>query len=430
MIEVAIVRPGPIQGNMVHPYLRRRAGLEPVEFPNEEIRQVLDKTLGVPLFQEQAMRLAVVAAGFTPGEADQLRRAMGAWRRTGVIEQFRAKLLDGMRAKGLSQEFAENVFRQIRGFGEYGFPESHAASFALLVYVSSWLKHYYPAAFTAALINSQPMGFYAPAQLVRDARQHGVLVRGPDVNASRWDCTLEEGALRLGLRLISGFSQTHALAIERARERGPFDGWDDFTRRTRLSRAVLARLAGADAFGSLALDRRGALWQALAEEKTPRPLPLFETIEPEDELPVTLPRLELAEEVVADYRTAGLSLKAHPMQFHRARLARLGVVPAARLATHPVNRRVRVAGIVLVRQRPSTAKGITFVTLEDETGAANLIVRQDVWQRFYRAARTAAALLAHGRLQRQGPVIHVLVDRLEDLSEQVRGLDSQSRDFH
>jgi error-prone DNA polymerase len=429
VIEVAIVRPGPIQGNMVHPYLRRRAGLEPVTFPNEAIRQVLDKTLGVPLFQEQAMRLAVVAAGFTPGEADQLRRAMGAWRRTGVIEQFRTKLLEGMRAKGLSQEFAESVFRQIRGFGEYGFPESHAASFALLVYVSCWLKCYYPAAFTAALINSQPMGFYAPAQLVRSAREHGIEVRPTDVNASHWDCTLEDGALRLGFRLISGLSEGHARAIEAARAAGPFVGWDDFARRTRLSRAVMARLAEADAFGSLTLSRRAALWQALAEEKTPRPLPLFETAPPEDEPPALLPPLQLAEEVVADYRAAGLSLKAHPMQFHRAWLTQRNVLPCRRLATHPANRHVRVAGIVLVRQRPSTAKGITFVTLEDETGVANLIVRQDVWQRYYRAARTAAAMIAHGRLQRQGGVIHVLVTKLEDLSEQLRGLDSQSRDF-
>ncbi|MGD9644104.1 MAG: error-prone DNA polymerase [Pirellulales bacterium] len=429
VIEVAIVRPGPIQGNMVHPYLRRRAGLEPVAFPNEEIRQVLHKTLGVPLFQEQAMRLAVVAAGFTPGEADQLRRAMGAWRRTGVIEQFRTKLLDGMRAKGLTQEFAENVFRQIRGFGEYGFPESHAASFALLVYVSSWLKCYYPAAFTAALVNSQPMGFYAPAQLVRNAQEHDVEVRPVDVAASHWDCTLEEGALRLGFRLIRGLPETQARLIERARADGPFQGWDDFCRRTRLSRAVLSRLAAADAFGSLALARRGALWQALAEEKTPRSLPLFECLAPEDEPPALLPSLEIQEEVVADYRTSGLSLKAHPMQFHRAQLDAWGVLPAERLETYPANRHVRVAGIVLVRQRPSTAKGITFVTLEDETGVANLIVRQDVWQRFYRVARTAAGLIAHGRLQRQARVIHVLVTKLEDLSESLRGLGSQSRDF-
>ncbi len=429
VIEVAIVRPGPIQGNMVHPYLRRRSGLEPVTFPNDEIRAVLEKTLGVPLFQEQAMRLAVVAAGFTPGEADQLRRAMGAWRRPGIIEQFRKKLLDGMQARGLPPEFAENVFQQIRGFGEYGFPESHAASFALLVYVSAWLKHYYPAAFFAALLNSQPMGFYAPAQLVRNAREHGIEVRGVDVNASRWDCTLEAGALRLGLRQVAGLQETHARAIEQARGAGPFRGWEDFVRRTRLTRAVATRLAEADAFASLELDRRAALWQSLAEEKAPRRLPLFDCLAADDEPRVRLPPLEMREQVVADYRTQGMSLRAHPIEFDRARLDALGILPARGLATHPAGRHVRVAGIVLVRQRPSTAKGITFVTLEDETGAANLIVRPDVWQRFYRVARTAAAMIAHGRLQRHGRVIHVLVSKLEDLSEALGNLGSRSRDF-
>ncbi len=429
VIEVAIVRPGPIQGNMVHPYLRRRAGQEPITYPNDEIREVLRRTLGVPLFQEQAMRLAVVAAGFTPGEADQLRRAMGAWRRPGLIDQFRQKLEEGMRAKGLSREFAAGVFRQISGFGEYGFPESHAASFALLVYVSAWLKHYYPAALTAALLNSQPMGFYAPAQLVRNAAEHGVEVRPVDVNASDWACTLEDGALRLGMSFVAGLSETHARAIERARQDGAFRGWKDFVRRVPLSRAVVSRLAGADVFSSLRLDRRSALWHALAEEKQPRPLPLFEALDADDETAAPLPRLDLREEVVADYRTVGLSLRAHPMQFHRSQLAALGIVPAARLATHPADRHVRVAGVVLVRQRPSTAKGITFVTLEDETGTVNLIVRPDVWGRYYRVARTASVLIAGGRLQRHAEVIHVLVSKLEDLSEVLQGLGSQSRDF-
>ncbi len=429
VIEVALVRPGPIQGNMVHPYLRRRAGEEEETYPNDEIRAVLSRTLGVPLFQEQAMRLAVVAAGFTPGEADQLRRAMGAWRRPGIIEQFRLKLLDGMQARGLSREFAENVFQQISGFGEYGFPESHAASFALLVYVSAWLKHYYPAAFAAALINSQPMGFYAPAQLVRNAREHGVRVLSVDVGASCWDCTLEDGALRLGLRLISGLAEGQARAIEQAREAGPFASWDDFARRTRLSRAVMSRLAGADAFGSLRLNRRGALWQALAEEASARPLPLFAALDEDDPLPAALPQLEMQQEVVADYRSAGLSLRAHPVQFDRQRLVALGIVRADQLADYPADRPIRVAGVVLVRQRPGTAKGITFVTLEDETGTINLIIRQDVWQKFYRVARTAAGYIAHGRLQRHEGVIHVLVHRLEDLTERLRGLGSQSRDF-
>jgi error-prone DNA polymerase len=502
VIEVAIVRPGPIQGDMVHPYLRRRAGEEPVTYPNEAIREVLHKTLGVPLFQEQAMRLAVVAAGFTPGEADQLRRAMGAWRRTGVIEQFRKKLIDGMLARGLSIKFAEQVFHQISGFGEYGFPESHAASFALLVYASAWLKCYYPAAFCCALINSQPMGFYAPAQLVGNLREHGGEVRGVDVNFSDWDCTLEEiggrgsevaamarsldrditpteglpkcwrpsvndaawsgdhaatprqssartayptsdfrpptsdlrspalrsPALRLGLRMLLGLREADARRIEEARRSGPFRSLDDFVRRTKLSRAVVALLSEADAFGSLKLNRRDAMWQALALDRRPDQTPLFAELS-DTETPQALPPLLPPEEVVADYRTAGLSLRAHPLQFHREQLTALKIVPAARLAELEDGVFVRVAGLVLVRQRPGTAKGITFVTLEDETGVANLIIRQDVWQRFHRAARTAPALVAHGRLQNFQSVIHVLVTRIEDLSQQIKGLVSKSRDF-
>jgi error-prone DNA polymerase len=478
VIEVAIVRPGPIQGDMVHPYLRRRNGEEPVTYPSEAIRGVLQKTLGVPLFQEQAMRLAVAAAGFTPGEADQLRRAMGAWRRPGVIDQFRKRLIEGMRANGLAPEYAEAVFRQIRGFGEYGFPESHAASFALLVYVSAWLKCHYQAAFTAALLNSQPMGFYAPAQLVRNAREHGVEVRPADVNFSRWDCTLEDEeckmnnekckmqdeesslpspfsplpspslALRLGFRMVSGFSEAHARRIEEAQAAGPFRSLDDFARRTGLTRAVIVRLAKAGAFGSLGLDRRGALWHALAQEARQERLPLFEEKEewkmrnepckieieeePEPKPPrhdIPLPRMSPAQEVLADYRTTGLSLRAHPMRFLRKGLEGMGVVPAQRLATWPNGKPVRVAGVVLVRQRPGTAKGITFVTLEDETGTANLIIRPDVWKKFRTAALGATVLLAHGRLQREGLVIHVLVTRLENLSGRMQELTSQSRDF-
>jgi error-prone DNA polymerase len=481
VIEVAIVRPGPIQGNMVHPYLRRRNGEEKIDYPNDAVRRVLEKTLGVPLFQEQAMRLAVVAAGFTPGEADQLRRAMGAWRRPGLIDQFHRKLIGGMRVHGLSDEYAEAIFRQIRGFGDYGFPESHAASFALLVYVSAWLKYHYQAAFTAALLNSQPMGFYAPAQLVRNARDHGVEVRPVDVNHSRWDCTLEErdqwlvvsgqwgeesgrqppitdhgpqstdhllSALRLGFRMIGGMSRGQAEAIELARAKGPFCTVDDFSTRTRLGRAVLARLAKAGTFGSLGLDQRQALWHALGQDR--KEYPLFDRAErakeeEEDDLArssdraetevggthptVELPKMSAAEEVLADYRASGLSLRAHPLEFLREGLDRQGVVPAVRLKTLPNGGPVRVAGIVLVRQRPSTAKGITFVTLEDETGQANLIVRPDVWQRFRQAALGATLLLAHGRLQRQGLVIHVLAARLEDLSGRLAELGPQSRDF-
>ena len=456
VIEVAIVRPGPIQGNMVHPYLRRRAGREAVTYPNDAIREVLHKTLGVPLFQEQAMRLAVVAAGFTPGEADQLRRAMGAWRRPGVIDQFQKKLIEGMLARGLSRQFAEQVFQQIRGFGEYGFPESHAASFARLVYVSAWLKHYYPAEFCAAILNSQPMGFYAPAQLVRDAREHGVVVLPADVNRSGWDCQCSPHApreeritrsvmptLRLGLRLISGLSRRDAKIIERERSAGPFLSLDDFARRTKFSRAVLARLADAAAFGSLAASRREALWEALGQEKRHRPLPLFDR--GTGILPViedhrqdacatkgacpTLPAMTPQEEVFADYRTSGLSLRAHPISFYREELNAMNIVPTGRLKDLHHNRPVRVAGIVILRQRPSTAKGITFVTLEDETGIANLVVHQRTWDRFYTIARRASGWLATGRLEKKDGVIHVVVSRLEDLSQKLQGLNTKSRDF-
>ncbi|MCA9210945.1 MAG: error-prone DNA polymerase, partial [Planctomycetales bacterium] len=436
VIEVAIVRPGPIQGQMVHPYLRRRAGEEEESYPNEAIRDVLHKTLGVPIFQEQAMRLAVVAAGFTPGEADQLRRAMGAWRRPGVIDQFRRKLLEGMQANGLSAEFAEQVFRQIRGFGEYGFPESHAASFALLVYVSAYLKHYYPAAFCAAIINSQPMGFYAPAQLVRNARDHGVEVRPIDVNHSGWDCTLEpaaEGAvaLRLGMRLLQGMPREAAARLEQVRDQhGSFHSIEEFTRRTGFGQPLIARLAEADAFASLDCDRRRALWESLSQERRPQSRPLFDQLDDEDELaPLDLPPMPAEQQVRADYATAGLSLRAHPISFHREALDQLGIVAAERLNKLQNHRRVRVAGIVLLRQRPSTAKGITFVTLEDETGTINLVVKQPVWERFYEVARTSPAWIAHGQLQSKDSVIHVVVDRLEDLSRSLGDLHTRSRDF-
>ena len=441
VIEVAIVRPGPIQGNMVHPYLRRRNGEEPVEYPNEAVRCVLEKTLGVPLFQEQAMRLAVVAAGFTPGEADQLRRAMGAWRRPGVIDQFRRKLIEGMLARGFSPECAEAVFRQIRGFGEYGFPESHAASFALLVYVSGWLKHHYPAAFTAALLNSQPMGFYAPAQLVRNAREHGVEVLPVDVNSSEWDCTLEDGALRLGFRMFCGLPHLAAERIIACRGERPYQSIDDFTRRTRFGRAVILRLARAGVFASIEADRRHSLWDCAVQD--PTPLPLFDAVEvsstPDNASSIPhpsslishpfLPAMTPAEEVLADYRTTGLSLLAHPLSFLRGELEKLRVIPASGLRTWPDGKWVRVAGLVLVRQRPSTAKGITFVTLEDETATANLIIRPEVWKRFRMIALNATVLIASGPLQRQEENIHVLVAKLEDFSVHLAGMTSQSRDF-
>jgi len=450
VIEVAIVRPGPIQGDMVQPYLRRRAGEEPVEYPNKAVRSVLYKTLGVPIFQEQAMRLAIVAAGFTAGEADQLRRAMGAWRKSGVISQFHQKLVKGMLGNGYDREFAERVFNQISGFGEYGFPESHAASFALLVYVSAWLKRYHPAVFCAALINSQPMGFYAPAQLVRDARDHGVCFRSIDVNFSNWDCTLEpdsgdsedlpnnrnflkhndEGlSLRLGLRMLRGFSHEYAVVIEEARERGgAFTSFDDFARRTKLNRSALQLLARSDAFVSLDVNRRDALWKAMPAQKD---MPLFKDIDGPlaEEADPELPGMSAQEDVVQDYSTAGLSLKKHPVSFLREQLTQLRAISTEELSSHTPDRRVKVAGLVLMRQRPQTANGITFMTLEDETGIANLVVFPNVWQRFRQTARFASVLMASGKLQREGDIIHVVCDRLDDVSEMLQQLDSRSRNF-
>ncbi len=448
VIEVAIVRPGPIQGDMVHPYLRRRSGDDPVDYPSDDVRQVLHRTLGVPIFQEQAMKLAIVAAGFSPGEADQLRRAMGAWRKQGVIAKFHQQLVEGMTGNGYDAEFAERVFKQISGFGEYGFPESHAASFALLVYVSSWIKRYHPAIFAAALINSQPMGFYAPAQLVRDAREHDVDVAPIDVNHSDWDCTLEERltttqssppdcsphldhtlTLRLGFRLLHGFPAEATDEIMRARRQvGRFASFEQFAATTQLSRALLRQLAHADAFKSLGINRRDALWNALPDRQS---MPLFETgtrVSSEETDPeLHAPTLE--ENVVQDYATAGLSLRPHPVSFLREQLNTLRILPAEELATHLPDRRVKVAGLVLMRQRPATAAGVTFMTLEDETGIANLVIFPNLWQRFRKTARFATALIATGRLQREGDIIHVVCDRLDDASEFLTNLKSRSRDF-
>ncbi|MDP6467371.1 MAG: error-prone DNA polymerase [Pirellulaceae bacterium] len=439
VIEVAIVRPGPIQGNMVHPYLRRRCGEEEATYPNDDIRKVLERTLGVPLFQEQAMQLAVVAAGFTPGEADQLRRAMGAWRRPGLIDNFRKKLIEGMLARGHSQDFADRLFEQIRGFGEYGFPESHAASFAILSYVSAWLKHHHPAAFTVALLNSQPMGFYAPAQLIRDVQNHGVEILPIDVNHSDWDCTLEPTPtdnsvsprldLRLGMRLVQGLRHTAAQTLVRARQVGRFRSMAELTTRSGLGQTTMQRLAAADAFASLDLDRRSALWQALDQTQKPQDQPLLASLTSEDSPTPRLPRLTEQEEVFADYRAAGLSLRQHPLAFCREKLSSLGVVTADQLVVAPANRCISVAGLVLMRQRPSTAKGITFVTLEDETGTANLVVRQKIWDRFDQIARRASAMIAHGKLERKNEVIHVVVVQLEDMSDRLASIGHRSRDF-
>jgi error-prone DNA polymerase len=436
VIEVAIVRPGPIQGDMVHPYLRRRRGEEPVEFPSEELRAVLGKTLGVPLFQEQAMRIAIVAAGFSPAEADRLRRAMATFRKVGIIHQFGLRLVDGMVARGYDRDFAERCFRQIEGFGEYGFPESHAASFALIVYASCWLKHHYPDAFLAAILNAQPMGFYAPAQLVRDARDHGVTVREADVNHSDWDCTLEPDpapgsrwhAVRLGLRQITGFPEAAAARIAAGRAGGPYRDLEDLMRRARLTPALVHRLADADAVRSLTLDRRAAGWAArrLVQEE----LPLFahaarRTDRPErttgaseygPEPDFTLPQMGLAEHVAHDYATLRLSLKAHPMAFLRTPETLGGALALEGLKTIQGGRRVAVAGLVLVRQRPGTASGVIFMTLEDETGTANIIVWPKVFERFRPVVLGGRVLEVHGRVQREGMVVHVIAERLVDRS--------------
>jgi error-prone DNA polymerase len=431
VIEVAIVRPGPIQGKMVHPYLRRRNGQETVEYPSPAVREVLEKTLGVPLFQEQAMKLVVVAAGFTPGEADRLRRAMGAWKRTGVINQFEQKLIDGMLAHGYTEEFARNLFTQIEGFGSYGFPESHAASFALLVYISAWIKCHHPAVFLASLLNSQPMGFYGPAQLVADARRHGVEIYPVDVNLSDCDCTLERReadgmlAVRLGWSTVKGLSRSALERVVHERRAGLFKSYGDFVLRTGLTPAVLSRLAAADAFRSLNLTRRPAYWMSLAP--TPNE-PLLAGLA--DEAPPPLPRLSPVEEVIHDYHAQGLSLRGHPFAPLRAALEAQNVVPASALQTVQPNRRYRIAGLVLVRQKPGTAKGTTFITLEDETGSANLIVWAHVWKRYRRVGRLARALLATGLLQRQDGVAHLIVDRLQDLTTQLPNLGHVSRDFH
>ena len=427
VIQISIVRPGPIQGGMVHPYLRRRAGEEPVTYQNEALREVLGKTLGVPLFQEQVMRLAVVAAGFTGGEADQLRRAMGAWRHTGKIETMREKFLAGMLKNGYKPEFAAAVFKQIQGFGEYGFPESHAASFALLVYASAWIKKHYPAAFLTGLLNSQPMGFYAPAQLVRDAQNHGVTVLPVDVNLSAWASTIEgETTVRLGLSQVRSISfAKHIEPLLNARSR-PFKSIVELARRTGLTQAALSTLAKADAFGSLGLDRRAALWQVLNQHDE---LPLFKSIDSEESEP-SLNAMPLQEHVAADYRNTSLSLKAHPVSFVRASLEKINAVPCATLQNTHDGAWVHVAGIVLVRQRPDTAAGVIFITLEDETGQANVIVWPAVFNRFHRAARTAAGLVIQGKLQRQGEVIHVVAHRISDMQEFIPELKPQSRDFH
>jgi error-prone DNA polymerase len=461
VIEVAIVRPGPIQGDMVHPYLRRRDGLEPVEFPSEELRNILGKTLGVPLFQEQAMQVAIVAAGFTPSEADALRRSMATFKAQGQVTKFQEKLINGMVAKGYTREYAGRIFKQLEGFGSYGFPESHAVSFALLVYVSSWLKCYYPDVFACALLNSLPMGFYQPAQIVIDAQKHGVEVLPVDVNYSGWDHLLEVGReagggaepvngdsephgggryrpLRLGLRQIGGFKEEEAqlLVAGRAALAGEGSQAAAYTsipqlRDAGVSQTALERLADADAFRSLGLDRRKALWEvsALAD----RPIALFtgQPAETAYEAPVALPDMTASQHVVQDYAATSLSLKAHPVSFVREKLALLRILPTGDLAKCRDGDHVKVAGLVLVRQQPGTASGVVFITIEDETSTANLVVFHDIFQAYRKVILQSRLLMVEGKLQIEGEVVHVIVKHCHNFSPLLRDLATPaSRDFH
>jgi error-prone DNA polymerase len=429
VIEVAIVRPGPIQGGMVHPYLRRRQGLEPVTYPSDAVKGVLSRTLGVPIFQEQVMQLAIVAAGFSPGEADQLRRSMAAWKRRGGLGHFEQRLIDGMRERGYGEEFARSIFSQIQGFGEYGFPESHAASFALLVYSSAWLKCHEPAAFTCALLNSQPMGFYAPAQLVRDAREHGVEVRPASVCHSGWDCSLErqgeQPALRLGLRLLNGLGEEAAERITAARAAAPFTSVQDLAVRARLQRRDLEALADANALRDLSGNRHLTFWQVAGSEQE---LPLAPVPRSPEATPLLAPPTE-GQNIAADYRSAGLTLGRHPLALLREQLSQSRVVTSRELRELPHGRSVRVAGIVTARQRPQSAGGVMFITLEDETGCVNLIVWERVWSAQRRVANGSRLLEVAGELQKEGEVTHVVAARLADRTRLLGTLVTQSRDF-
>ena len=431
VIEVAIVRPGPIQGGMVHPYLKRRSGEEPVDYPSDEVKRALERTLGVPIFQEQVMQLAILAADFTPGEADGLRRAMAAWKRKGGLGPFHERLVGRMVAKGYPQEYAERIFKQIEGFGEYGFPESHAASFALLVYVSAWLKRHHPDAFLAALLNSQPMGFYAPAQLVRDAREHGVAVLPVDVTRSDWDCGLEgQGAglrpVRLGFNRIGGLSQVAAERIVAARAAGPFAGAEDLARRAGLDAHELSLLAQADALARVGGHRHQAAWSVAGIDTRATAL-LHGTRT--HEASAALPAPDAAETVLADYRSLGLSLTQHPVALLREPLAAFRVQPAALLRDYPNGRLARASGIVTHRQRPETAKGVVFVTLEDETGSVNVIVWPQVAEKQRRALLASTLLTVYGIWQREGEVRHLVARQLVDHSALLQGLATKSRNF-
>ena len=439
VIQVAIVRPGPIQGGMVHPYLRRRNGEEKVHYPSplpphdpDELRAVLEKTLGVPLFQEQAMKLAIVAANFTPSQADGLRRAMATFRNVGTMHHYQEQMIEGMVARGYERAFAERCFDQIKGFGEYGFPESHAQAFGWLAYVSSWLKCHHPAIFTCALLNAQPMGFYAPAQLVRDAQDHGVDVRPVDANASQWDNSLEpmantSFALRLGFRQIDGFRKDWADALANARRLGTFASLEDLARRATLPNAALRKLADADCFASLATSRRDALWQA--RRTISEQLPLFAFAEASElgaEKDASLPAMPLSEEVAADYQMTRLSLKAHPMQFLRAALDAEAVLSCADANAAPDGRKVRVAGVVLIRQRPGKGNAV-FITLEDETGIINALLWARDMEKQRRAVMAARLMLIEGEIQRSKEgVVHLMAQRILDRTAMLNALSENT----
>ena len=431
VIEVAIVRPGPIQGDMVHPYLRRRTGEEPVEYPSKELEDILGRTLGVPLFQEQAMEIAIVAAGFTPAEADGLRRSMATFKAKGKVSDWQKKLVSGMMAKGYKEDFANRVFKQLEGFGSYGFPESHAASFALLVYISSWIKCYYPDVFAAALLNSQPMGFYQPAQIVIDAKKHGVEVLPADINYSWWDNLLEPRGekycpLRLGFRQIKGLNSDDINVLIQARKTA-------FTNIPQLRDAgvsidALGRLADADAFRSIGLDRRQALWEVSA--LSDRPTGMYTGQQPEAafEQGIQLPAMTLSEHVLQDYGTTSLSLKAHPVSFVREKLMMLQVTACSELVNKPDGAMVKVAGLILVRQRPGTASGIVFITIEDETGTANLVVFQKKFEKYRKDILQARLLMVEGKVQKEGEVIHVVAGRCANISGLLQQLTTKKNE--
>ncbi len=432
VIEVAIVRPGPIQGGMVHPYLNRRQGKAPVDYPSEVLKQALERTLGVPIFQEQVMQIAILAAGFTPGEADELRRSMAAWKRTGTLEKYHAKLVEGMKARHYDPAFAESIFEQIKGFSEYGFPESHAASFALLVYASCWIKCHHPAEFLAALLNSQPLGFYSPSQLVQDARRHDVEVRPPDVMDSTWDCTLEnlsrhhDPAVRLGLRLISGLKEESAKRITMARAEAPFDSAEDLARRARLEQHEMRLLAGADALRSLSGHRRQQVWDASALKAPPALLRDARF----DEATLDLPAAPEGEDILFDYATTGLTLRRHPLALLRPLLAQKRLARAVDLQDVPDGRFVRYAGIVTLRQQPATANGVIFVSLEDETGVVQVICWRSIREAQRRELLQSRLLAVHGKWQREGEVCNLIAGRLFDLTPLLGRLATVSRDFH